>query len=181
MPIELPLGAIEDCRRGEDPSAVFFGDWDRGGGRCVRLFLRIWCAVVRSGMEPAFAYMSVESTGSMRRVRKFLTPFDYVLSCMSMDSDAVAVSPRFGGDFSGDEKMPEMGSRPCSSYTPRSASVIPVFLELSAICPGYRSSGSHTFLAHQHCRTGFRGFRVFSEAPFLVLSVVNNKARATLF
>lgn len=51
----------------------------------------------------------------------------------SMDSDSVSVPPvrfdvRLGGDFSGDEKMPEMGSRPCSSRTPLSSSVIPVFL-----------------------------------------------------
>lgn len=52
----------------------------------------------------------------------------YVLSCISIDSDAVTVPLRFGGDFSGEENMPEMGSRPCSSYTPLSVSVIPVFL-----------------------------------------------------
>jgi hypothetical protein len=50
-PIELPLGAMDDCRRGEDPRAVFFGDRDRGGGRCVRLLRSIWC-VVSSGIEP---------------------------------------------------------------------------------------------------------------------------------
>jgi hypothetical protein len=103
--MELPRGAIEDCRRGEEPSAVFLGDRDRGGGSSVRLLRRIWCEVVRSGM---------------------------LLSCTSIDSDAVIVSLRFGGDFSGDEKMPEIGSRPCSSYTPRSASVMPVFLRPSA-------------------------------------------------
>jgi hypothetical protein len=52
----------------------------------------------------------------------------YILSWSSIDSDPVAFPPRLGGDFSGDEKMPEMGSRPCSSYTPLSASVMPVFL-----------------------------------------------------
>lgn len=62
------------------------------------------------------------------------------LSCISMDSDAVMVSPRFGGDFSGDEKMPEMGSKPCASYTPRSSSVMPVFLQMSVLYVRPRSS-----------------------------------------
>ena len=53
----------------------------------------------------------------------------HILSCNSIDSDAVTVLPRLGGDFSGEEKMPEMGSKPCSSYTPRSASTMPVFLQ----------------------------------------------------
>jgi hypothetical protein len=52
----------------------------------------------------------------------------YVLSCISIDSDAVTVPLRFGGDFSGEENMPERGSKPCSSYTPLSVSVMPVFL-----------------------------------------------------
>ena len=51
----------------------------------------------------------------------------------SIGSDSVSVPPvrfdaRFGGDFSGDEKMPEMGSSPCSSRTPLSSSVMPVLL-----------------------------------------------------
>lgn len=50
--MELARGAMEDCRRGEEPSAVFFGDRERGGGRCVRLLRRMWAEVVRSGMEP---------------------------------------------------------------------------------------------------------------------------------
>ena len=49
---ELPRGAMDDCRRGEDPSAVFLGDRDRGGGKCVRLLRKIWWDVARSGMEP---------------------------------------------------------------------------------------------------------------------------------
>ena len=35
---------------------------------------------------------------------------------------------RLSGDFSGDEKMPSMGSRPCSSRIPVSFNVTPVFL-----------------------------------------------------
>lgn len=62
------------------------------------------------------------------RVGVSAIPQSHILSCISMDSDAVTVLPRFGGDFSGDEKIPEIGSRPCSSYMPRSVSVMPVFL-----------------------------------------------------
>jgi hypothetical protein len=47
-----------------------------------------------------------------------------------MDSEPVMVSECRAGDFSGEEKMPEMGSKPLSSRTPRSSSVIPVFLSL---------------------------------------------------
>lgn len=55
------------------------------------------------------------------------------LSCSSIDSESVNVPPvlrtlRVGGDLSGDEKMPEMGSMPYSSRRPVSFSVIPVFL-----------------------------------------------------
>jgi hypothetical protein len=91
---------------------------------------RIWCAVARSGMEPAVAAVSARFTRTVLMVRESARLSRCVLSCMSMDSDAVTVTvlPRLGGDFSGDEKMPEMGSRPCSSYTPRSVSVMPVFL-----------------------------------------------------
>jgi len=59
---------------------------------------------------------------------------EYILSCISMDSDSVTVSPvrleapRLGGLFAGEEKIPEMGSRPCSSRKPLSGSSIPVFL-----------------------------------------------------
>jgi hypothetical protein len=52
---------MEDCRRGEDPSAVFLGDRDRGGGRYVRLLRKIWWDVVRSGMEPAVRIRSALS------------------------------------------------------------------------------------------------------------------------
>jgi hypothetical protein len=113
--MELPRGAMDDCRRGEDPSAVFFGDRDRGGGRSVRLLRSIWCAVVRSGIEPTVKYMSAHLMYSMRRLREPPNPRGHVLSCISIDSDAVTVPPRLGGDFSGDENMPEIGSKPCSS------------------------------------------------------------------
>jgi hypothetical protein len=78
--------------------------------------------------------MSVRPMYNMRRLREPADSRGRVLSCISIDSDAVTVPPRLGGDFSGEEKMPEIGSRPCSSYTPRSASVIPVFLQPSAAC-----------------------------------------------
>jgi hypothetical protein len=60
-PIELPLGAMEDCRRGDEPSAVFLGDRDRGGGRWVRLLRNIWWEVVMSGIEPVGKDMSARS------------------------------------------------------------------------------------------------------------------------
>ena len=51
-PTELPRGAMDDCRRGEDPRAVFIGDRDRGGGRCMRLLRSIAVEVVMLGIEP---------------------------------------------------------------------------------------------------------------------------------
>lgn len=66
------------------------------------------------------------SAGFARLVKRL-----YTLSCMSIDSDSVVVLPRFGGDFSGEEKIPEIASIPCSSRA-RSSSVIPVFLRLSS-------------------------------------------------
>jgi hypothetical protein len=78
--------------------------------------------------------VSADSMCSMRRMGEPGESHDRVLSCISIDSDAVTVPPRFGGDFSGEEKMPEIGSKPCSSYTPRSASVMPVFLRTLATC-----------------------------------------------
>ena len=56
----------------------------------------------------------------------------HALSCISIDSDPVTVLPRFGGDFSGEEKMPEIASIPCSSRA-RSSSVIPVFLRMVSV------------------------------------------------
>jgi hypothetical protein len=99
---------MDDCLRGDDPSAVFFGERDRGGGRCVRLLRSIWCEVVRSGIEPSDELVSA-------RKRESADSPGRILSCISIDSDAVMVPPRFGGDFSGEEKMPETGSRPFAS------------------------------------------------------------------
>jgi hypothetical protein len=84
----------------------------------------IWWDVVRSGIEPV-AYVRANSCDG----------FDIcALSCISIEPDPVASSPRLGGDLSGDEKIPEIGSRPCSSYTPLSASVMPVFLRNVNCC-----------------------------------------------
>ena len=57
----------------------------------------------------------------------------YILYPVSMSSSSVMVELgplplRFAGDFSGEEKIPSMGSRPCSSRIPVSLRVIPVFL-----------------------------------------------------
>jgi hypothetical protein len=79
-------------------------------------------------------HMSAHPMYSMCRLGEPGESHSRVLSCISIDSDAVTVPPRLGGDFSGEEKMPEIGSKPCSSYTPRSASVMPVFLRTSATC-----------------------------------------------
>ena len=115
---------MDDCLRGEEPRFVFLGDRDRGGGRFVRLFRRIWWDVMRSGME---------------------------LFCISIDPDPVASSPRFGGDRSGDEKMPETGSRPCSSYMPLSSSVMPVFLRNVNYCLRDASTLNRTNPAYLPC------------------------------
>jgi hypothetical protein len=124
------LGAMDDCLRGEDPRFVFLGDRDRGGGRFVRLLRKIWWDVMRSGMEPV-ASVSTSSCDHSN---------NYALFCISIDPDPVASSPRLGGDLSGDEKIPETGSRPCSSYMPLSSSVMPVFLrnvkKCLRACPG---------------------------------------------
>jgi hypothetical protein len=70
---------------------------------------------------------------------------------MSMDSDPVLVLPRLGGDFSGEEKMPEMGSRPLSSRTPLSSRVIPVFLRGHLVARTlWLNLCLLTFPAHQH-------------------------------
>jgi hypothetical protein len=115
---------MDDCLRGEDPRFVFLGDRDRGGGRFVRLLRKIWWDVTRSGIEPALSVRAKSCDG-----------FNvYALFCISIDPDPVASSPRLGGDLSGDEKMPETGSRPCSSYMPLSSSVIPVFLRNVNFC-----------------------------------------------
>lgn len=115
---EFPFGAMEDCRRGEFSKLVFLADRNWEGGRTVRLLRKIWQDVVSPGMEPGVSVS--ESTRECCNT--------YALPCISVDPDLVAWFPRLGGNLSADEKMPEIGSWPCSSYTPVSASVIPVFL-----------------------------------------------------
>ena len=100
-----------------------------------------------------------------RKARKLQFYFRDILSWISIDSDAVTVPLCLGGDFSGDEKMPEIGSKPCSSYTPRSARVIPVFLCASDMCAVFEAIVLSTFPARQHYRTDFRDFRAFFAAP----------------
>jgi hypothetical protein len=73
------------------------------------------------------------------------------LFCISIDPDPVASSPRFGGDRSGDEKMPETGSRPCSSYMPLSSSVMPVFLRNVNYCLRDASTLNRTNPAYLPC------------------------------
>lgn len=90
---------------------------------------------------------------------------------MSIDSDSVTVPPvllradvpRFGGDFSGDEKIPDTGSIPYSSRTPLSSSLIPVFLPplVSIGMPMLWSVARPTSLVRRHCRIDSRDFRVF--------------------
>ena len=76
--------------------------------------------------------MSAQLPYAYQRVRARLPKRDHALSCISIDSEPVTVLPRFGGDFSGEENMPEMASIPCSSRV-RSSSVIPVFLHLLSV------------------------------------------------
>lgn len=61
MGIETPLGAMDDCLRGEDPSVVFIGDRDRGGGKWVRVLRRMCAEVVMPGMEPEVRVESAHS------------------------------------------------------------------------------------------------------------------------
>jgi hypothetical protein len=76
--------------------------------------------------------MSAQLHYAYQRVRASFPEQYYALSCISIDSEPVTVLPRFGGDFSGEEKMPEMASIPCSSRV-RSSSVMPVFLHLLSV------------------------------------------------
>jgi len=63
--------------------------------------------------------------------RRMLVECD-VLSCICIPVEEEVMIPvrelSFCGDFSGDEKRPSKGSIPCSSRTPASFNVIPVFL-----------------------------------------------------
>lgn len=74
----------------------------------------------------------------------------YALSCISIDSDPVTVLPRFGGDFSGEENMPEIASIPCSSRA-RSSRVIPVLLCMLLFARSHSLNVClFTFPAHPH-------------------------------
>lgn len=69
-PIELPRGAMDDCRRGEDPRAVFIGDRDFGGGRWVRLLRMIAADVVIAGIEPGKWHVSAYPIEGQAQSRK---------------------------------------------------------------------------------------------------------------
>jgi hypothetical protein len=71
-PIELPRGTMDDCRRGEDPSAVFIGDRDFGGGRRVRSLRRIAADVVMAGIEPVRWDVSTIQLRQPNNVRQFI-------------------------------------------------------------------------------------------------------------
>lgn len=51
---------------------------------------------------------------------------------------------RFGGDFAGEEKRPEIGSMPCSSRGPSGGTVVPVALPTT---PGLTQFPSRDFIA----------------------------------
>lgn len=74
-PIELPRGAMDDWRRGDDPMAVFMGDRERGGGRCVRLLRRIAADVVMFGMEPTILQVSADYIWQLVFVHNFCRVF----------------------------------------------------------------------------------------------------------
>lgn len=94
--------------------------------------------------------MSVYTSRGRQNMRASRFALAHILSCMSIDSDPVISLPRFGGDFAGDEKMPEIASIPCSSRA-RSSRVMPVFLRkllVARTCIG--GVCLFTFPVHRH-------------------------------
>jgi hypothetical protein len=74
----------------------------------------------------------------------------YVLSCNSIALELEVPCAFFSGEV-GDEKMPAMGSIPCSSRTPVSINTIPVLLsrrQHCRYCPRMRKPNSPTNFAH---------------------------------
>lgn len=133
-------GGPIDNRCGDSRMFVFMGDLPRGGGKYVlllRVSFRVLIASCGSGAEPLYHHVSSVlwmAAHIVFRVVRIL----HIPDSMSMASDALMVaSPRatlnsLSGDFAGDEKMPSRGSRPCSSRTPLSWSVIPVLLQIAS-------------------------------------------------
>lgn len=100
---------------------VCLGVVARGGGK--RGVLRIFNVSSTSGAEPVKRCLLVSPFVSVLKRRPTL----YVLSCNSIALELEVPAVRFGGE-AGDEKMPAMGSMPCSSRTPVSFNTIPVLL-----------------------------------------------------
>ena len=118
----LDCGRAEDIRLG-DPMLVCLGVLARGGGK--RGVLRMFNVSSTSGAEPVENGWLV-SLCSPEKV-PFLFAAVYSLSCNCIALELEVPRAGFSGDI-GDEKMPDMGSMPCSSRTPVSMRTIPVLL-----------------------------------------------------
>lgn len=118
----LDCGRAEDMRLG-DPILVCLGVLARGGGK--RGVLRMFNVSSTSGAEPVGNSWLV----SLRLPDKVAILFAalYSLSCNCIALELEVPCAIFSGDM-GDEKMPDMGSMPCSSRTPVSMRTIPVLL-----------------------------------------------------
>lgn len=103
---------------------VCLGVLARGGGS--RGVLRRCKVSSTSGAEPN-EHQSQSQSNCMRA--HFLSGEIRVnlLSCSSIAFELDVPCACFGGE-AGEEKMPDTGSKPCSSRTPVSCNVIPVFL-----------------------------------------------------
>lgn len=104
----------------------------RGGGR--RGVLRECSVSSTSGAEPVKDGWLVPLRLMAPDLHLFMTV--YVLSCNSIALELDVPCACFSGEV-GDEKMPDMGSMPCSSRTPVSTNMIPVLLSRRQCCTTY--------------------------------------------
>lgn len=118
------VGRAEDARLG-DPMLVCLGVVARGGG--IRGVLRRCNVSSTSGAEPVGRLLAQPNVGRILLHLRFMRAL-YSLSCKSMALLVMILLPRAGDSLRGEEKTPAMGSIPCSSRTPVSLSVTPVFL-----------------------------------------------------
>lgn len=126
--------------------------------------------------EPAW---SVPIHSACQRGRESMTEQSYALSCISIDSEPVTVLPLFGGDFSGEEKIPEIASIPCSSRA-RSSKVIPVFLRTPSALRALRNDCLFIYLpCTPTLKKAFSRFSRFFGGAILV--AVNSKESWRVF
>jgi hypothetical protein len=125
---------------------VCLGVVARGGGR--RGVLRPINVSSTSGAEPMQRWWLVMLCQTTPGIRPNASV--YVLSCNSIALELEVPCAFFSGEV-GDEKMPAMGSMPCSSRTPVSIKTIPVLLsrrQYCQYCPRLRKPNSPTNFAH---------------------------------